>query len=178
MPCVLWYTNVIVYKLLFLCFVLCDIPMKWFTNYYFYALRFVIYQWNGSQVVIFMPCVLWYTNGMVYKLLFLCFVFCDIPMEWFASCLFYALPFVIYQWKWFAKYYFYALRFVIYQWNGSQIIIFMLCVLWCIKNDLQMIIFMLFNLWYTNGMVRTLYHNTPSYLIHVYTKNVCMISCS
>jgi hypothetical protein len=27
-------------------------------------------------------------------------------------------------------------------------------------------------------MVRTLHHNTPSYLIHVYTKNVCMISCS
>ena len=65
---------------------------------------------------------------------------------------------------------FYALCFVIYQWNGSQIIIFMLCVLWYIKNDLQMIIFMLFNLWYTNGMVRTLHHNTPSYSIHIYKK--------
>jgi hypothetical protein len=126
MPCVLWYTNVIVYKLLFLCFVLCDIPMKWFTNYYFYALRFVIYQWNGSQVVIFMPCVLWYTNGMVYKLLFLCFVFCDIPMEWFASCLFMLCI------LWYTNE------------NGSQNIISMLYVLWYTSRMVRKLLFLCF----------------------------------
>jgi hypothetical protein len=92
---VLWYTSGMVRKLSFLCLVFCDIPMEWCINYYFYALCFVIYQWNGSQIIIFMLYVLWYTSGMVRKLSFLCLVFCDIPMEWCINYYFYALCFVM-----------------------------------------------------------------------------------
>jgi hypothetical protein len=107
-------------KLSFLCLVFCDIPMEWCINYYFYALCFVIYQWNGSQVVFLCFAFCDIPMKMVRKILFLCFTFCDIPVEWFANYYFYALCLVMYQ-KRFANDYFYAFQFVIYQWNGPHI---------------------------------------------------------
>lgn len=77
----------------FLYFVLYDIPVKWFASCHFYALCFGIYQWNSSQIIIFMLYVLWYTSGMVRKLSFLCFAFCDIPMKMVRKILFLCVTF-------------------------------------------------------------------------------------